>query len=147
MEDWKIRIEEIKENDLIQTLSNNNSKNFFLYYFIWENMEKEPKEFLHTSQYEEYINTHRQKFPDSKLLKILDASTSERKIAEPELISILTNDGIYSHDFEIKWNNQPTIVYRTLKTISEYYSYKSLMTSGDSETQITEIYETRRTGH
>ncbi len=111
---------------------------------IWR---KYQKNFFILSQYEEYINTHRQKFPDSKLLKILDASTSERKIAEPELINILTNDGIYDHDFEIKWNNQPAIVYRTLKTISEYWSYTSLMTSGDSKSQIIEIYETRRTGH
>lgn len=146
MEEWKIIVEKTNEEEIHRVLDINPAKLIYLYYFEWENIpEQEKKEFYHILQYEEYIKEHKNTFPDSKLIQICDASKMVRKITDMELIDLLRHDGQNYYDFEIKWNNQPFIKYERFKNKEEFYSYQSIMRSGDGQAQIIEIYQTRRT--
>lgn len=145
MSEWKIRVKKINEEEIHNFLDFNPAKKRYYYYFDWDNNTQDKKEFYHISQYEKFIEEHIQQYPNVKLLQIWDASITERKVNEFELIDILRKDGQFPHDFEIRVNNNPFTKYERFKTKNDFYSFKAEMTAGDPNAEITEIYETRNT--
>lgn len=145
MNDFELHSTEKSEEEIKRLLSINNAKLYYKYRFVWKTPNlSEDKEFVHISQYEDYINKHKTQFKNSTIEKIEDISESSRNLTKDEIAILLRDDGQYDHNFIIKWNNQIFDDYQSFKTKQEFYNYLQIMQSGDTKAQITEIIETRR---